>query len=508
MKPPIQEQVEKIIDEGKGRRRSVIVRMATPEDETTRISKITSEAIQKRNMAVSARDVLPLPLENMKVPPSGERTRYNKQKLRSGMSLAAQVAAAESPDVEKSFLIDANISNFKPLFETDVGQSSLDQMKAESPESASLWLSNSVVLDLSKDELDRLPEAVEGIQAIYPNRRHGIPPYVESSRIPEEISDNKACSWGVERTGALAAWGAYNVRGKGVKVAILDTGVDPQHPDLAGKVADWAEFDRLGRIVTNSNAHDSGEHGTHCAGVVAGGNNSGQWIGVAPEADLLVAKVLDGDNGGTDAQIQAGIQWATQKGADVISMSLGGAWFQTEVRDDYMNTFMTCAQLGIPVVVSIGNEGNQTTGMPGNDFFAFSVGATDYRDRVAGFSGGRTHFIRESTLLPPEALPLIYKKPDVSAPGVLVVSSTPNGKYKAFNGTSMAAPHVAGAIALLLSTTAIRQNVPQNQRAFLIQDLLVGAVEEMGESGQDHRYGFGRVNILRALGYARELGYM
>ena len=175
----------------------------------------------------------------------------------------------------------------------------------------------------------------------------------------------------------------------GVKVGLLDTGVDPTHPDLEGKVTDWAEFDASGAQVPSSQPHDSGEHGTHCAGIIAGGNASGQWIGVAPEVKIAAAMVLKGKRGGTDAQILAGMQWAVESGVDVINMSLGGVWFDPEVRDDYMNTFISCLRLGIPVVVAIGNAGAETTGTPGNDFFAFSVGATDHKDRIAGFSGGR-----------------------------------------------------------------------------------------------------------------------
>jgi len=109
-------------------------------------------------------------------------------------------------------------------------------------------------------------------------------------------------------------------------------------------------------------------------------------------------------------------------------------------------------------------------------------------------------------------LPLVYSKPELSAPGVAVYSSTPNkgGKpqWKAANGTSMATPHVAGAIAQLLSATSLKDKVsPSIVRAQLIQDLLMGSVEELGEVGQDHRYGYGRLDVLRAIGAAHDLGY-
>ncbi len=311
---------------------------------------------------------------------------------------------------------------------------------------------------------------------------------------------------GVNKIGALSVWGAYNARGKGVKIALLDTGVDIDHPDLKGKITNWAEFDSDGRQVIGSQPHDSAEHGTHCAGTLVGGRASGRWIGVAPEAEIAAALVLKGGEG-TDAQILAGIEWAIDCKVDVINMSLGGLPLDVQVPDPYTQALLSALQAGIPIVTAIGNEGNQITSTPGNDLFAFSVGATDYLDRPAGFSGGRTHILKESRYFNPDVLPLIYSKPEVSAPGVAIYSCVPGNEWTAFNGTSMATPHVAGAIALLLSATNIREYVSGKERAFLIQDLLAGTVEELGESGQDHRYGFGRIDVLRAIGFAKEKGY-
>jgi subtilisin family serine protease len=209
---------------------------------------------------------------------------------------------------------------------------------------------------------------------------------------------------------------------------------------------------------------------------------------------------------GSDAQILAGIEWAIQKKVDIISLSLGGLTWDVEAPDPYTRVIVKALASGIPVITAIGNEGSQTTGAPGNDWFAFSVGATDYRDRPAGFSGGRTHVIRKSRFLSPDQLPLVYSKPEVSAPGVAIHSAIPGGKYATFNGTSMATPHVAGALALLLSATSLKR-VPSEQRAPLLQDLLIGSVEELGEAGKDHRYGFGRIDILRAIGFAKDSGY-
>lgn len=510
MKDPVEEQIERIIDEGDGRRRSVIVRMTSPEEALMQLSFTASASIQKRNLALTARDVIPPPLDKISPPESGERTNYSKKMLRAeDHSVTAQMAVIKTKKVTSYSLKRSGMKVLKPLLDSDLVQKSKSMARVEKTEPNPFWISNSVALNMSKDDLAKLPQDVPLIQGIYPNRHLSLPIVVEPKRLPANIQDNKACSWGINAIGALAAWGAYGAQGRGVTVGLLDTGVDDTHPDLVDKVAAWAEFDAEGRQVPDSTPHDTDEHGTHCAGIIAGGNKSksGQWIGVAPRAQLAAALVIDGKRGGTDAQVLAGIQWAAEQGVDVINMSLGGVWFDPEVRDDYMNSLLSCLRLGIPVVVAIGNSGHQTTGTPGNDFFAFSVGATDHEDRIAGFSGGRTHIIRESNIIPDKSLPLVYSKPDVSAPGVAIKSCTPGGDWKNFNGTSMAAPHVAGAMALLLSATTIRQKVERNQRAFLLQDFMISSVEEMGESGQDHRYGFGRVDILRAIGFAKEGGY-
>ncbi|HEX8417774.1 MAG TPA: S8 family serine peptidase [Methylobacterium sp.] len=352
---------------------------------------------------------------------------------------------------------------------------------------------------------------MKNIEDIYPNRRLFVPPVAVPRKLPDLVEDNKVSSWGLRKVGALSAWGAYECRGEGILVGLLDTGVDARHPDLVGKIAHWAEFDDAGRQVKNSKPHDSDRHGTHCAGTIVGGNASRRWIGMAPKAKIAAALVLKGRFGGTDAQILAGIDWAVNLDVDVISMSLGGLVMGPEVPSTYTSAIMSALRVGIPVVAAIGNEGSQTSGSPGSDYFAFAVGATDTADRAAGFSGGRTQVIRSSSFFPEGALPVVYSKPDVSAPGVAVYSCVPTGPgikepWEHFNGTSMAAPHVAGAIALLLSATNIK-NVDPADRAFLIQDLLTGSAEELGEAGQNHRFGFGRIDVLGAIGFAKELGY-
>ncbi len=486
----VNEQLEKILDEEKGNRLSVIVRMASSDEKDQNkneslLLEIASDGIRQRNISMSARDLLP-------------DTQLNRQRKRSSIK---QTLTTDSTNELRKI----GLNYIEPLLSSEIVNS--EQSKKEQKNIQSFWTSRSVYLNVLKDDLRKLLDEVPQIRSIYPNRVLKVPKLVEVKNLPPVVLENKTSSWGIQKIGALAAWGAYNARGEGVKVGLLDTGVDSKHPDLDGKISSWAEFDENGKLIQDSTPYDSDQHGTHCAGIIAGGNASGQWIGVAPEAKLAVALVLNGKNGGTDAQVLAGIDWLVEQNVDVISMSLGGLTLGPETPSTYTEAILTCLTAGIPVVTAIGNEGNQTTGSPGNDIFAYSVGATDYYDRAAGFSGGRTHIIRQSSFIPPEQLPIPYSKPDVVAPGVAIRSSIPEMKWGAFNGTSMATPHVAGAIALLLSATSIRNRTKADQKAILIQNLLTGSVDELGESGQDHRFGFGRIDVLRAIGFAIERGY-
>ncbi len=525
MEKRLKERLEELIDEGSGAVRSVIVQMRTDDIVTKKLLKTASQAMRSRLMSSSARDMLPPKADAMKFTKAGKHTSASVKHLRANkLSMAAQIGLYVNSLQTRAALESLGLASLAPLIDSVFVQSAMDRIattriskkrkgKSKTSKKDSIphfWSSASAVIELDKDDVWNLPDNVAGIVDIYPNRRVTVPPVVDAtpSSLTQNIIENMASAWGIQSIGALSVWGAYGARGKGIKICVLDTGIDTEHPDLAGKLskADWAEFDERGDIVTDSSPYDSGEHGTHCAGIVAGGNASGQWIGVAPEASLSCGLVLKG-GAGTTAQILAGMQWAIDQSVDIISMSLGGLQMSSDVIDTYTRQIITANQLGIPVVVAIGNEGSQTTGAPGNDYFSFAVGATDAEDRAVGFSGGRTQVVTQSRFIPDEYLPLSYSKPEVTAPGVAIKSAIPGSKYASWNGTSMAAPHVAGAMALLLSATNIKQIVPPNELAYVLQDLITGSVDELGESGKDHRYGFGRIDVLRAIGFAKDRGY-
>ena len=496
----LKNQIEKIIDESTTKNVDVLIKLAHENGDLKRYVNISSEVISNRSANVSARNLIPPPKDILPADSSDKKKMRKLSTSRLSMTKTLH-ASYKYQFQEKQALKRKNQDSLKPLISSSIGKKLSKDMKG-------FWSSKSARMSMTKDDLYKIPKEVPNISSVYPNRLIKMPPVTKSNSLPAIVEDNKGYTWGLAKTGALATWGVFEAKGDGVKVAVLDTGVDPEHPDLVSKISDFAEFDKNGFTIKQgiNAAYDSGEHGTHCAGTIAGGNASGRWIGMAPGAKIMAGLVLK-KGIGYDAQILAGMEWAIDNGADVISMSLGGLQLGPIVLDIYTEQILTARQLGIPVVISVGNEGSQTSGSPGNNFFALTVGATNHDDNVAGFSGGRTQLIEHSDFIDPLYLPFSYSKPEISAPGVDIFSCVPGGKHEAWNGTSMAAPHVAGAIALLLSKEGQVQNLSGLQRVELINSLILGTVKDLGEAGQDHRYGIGRLDVLRAVGFAQELGY-
>ncbi|MFF5931729.1 S8 family serine peptidase [Streptomyces hydrogenans] len=247
----------------------------------------------------------------------------------------------------------------------------------------------------------------------------------------------------VPQIGAPEAW-AKGFDGKGVKVAVLDTGVDATHPDLAGRIIEARNF------TETADAVDHHGHGTHVASTVGGSGaaSGGRNKGVAPGADLMVGKVLNDAGQGSDSSVLGGMEWAARNGAKVISMSLGTA--AATDGTDPLSTAVNelSAETGALFVIAAGNvgPGATTIGSPGSADSALTVAAVDKQDRIASFSS-RGPRLRDSAL-----------KPDIAAPGVNIVAARAGGTtmgtpvdahYTAASGTSMATPHVAGAAAIL-----------------------------------------------------------
>lgn len=269
--------------------------------------------------------------------------------------------------------------------------------------------------------------------------------------------------WALTKIGASAAWDL--ARGAGVLVAVVDTGVDYTHEDLAGggKVVNGYDF-----VDSDADAMDVQGHGTHVAGIVAGrGDNATGVAGIAPDANILAVRVLDGDGSGYYSWIASGITYAADHGAKVINLSLGGADSSDVLRD----AINYAAARGIFVACASGNEALTTLDYPGRYSNCFTVGATTSGDSRASFSNYGVGL-------------------DITAPGDNILSTTMGDGYESWSGTSMAAPYVAGVAALLFSQDLVRSQV---------QMVLRDTATDRGAAGYDTVYGYGRVNAAAAV---------
>jgi subtilisin family serine protease len=238
--------------------------------------------------------------------------------------------------------------------------------------------------------------------------------------------------WGLEAIGIPELW-SQGLTGKGVGVAHLDTGVDATHPALAGRVVSFVEFDDRANPLPGKQPYDSGTHGTHTAGTVAGKDINGLKIGVAPDAELHCGRVIEYQD--PLVQILAGMDWALGQGVRVLSSSLGIKGY-----NPFLVTVMDRLRAaGILPIVAVGNEGadpGHPTRSPANYPNSMAVGAVDSDGQVAYFS----------SYGPADGGPV---KPDVVAPGIGITSAVPGGGAEIMDGSSMATPHVAGLAALL-----------------------------------------------------------
>lgn len=513
MKRELKRQLEALMDETQGAYTDVIVQFKSENDKSLAdLIKVAVETERNRSMLVDPEFILPPAASAL-----DSETSRNRRKLKEhDANFMANMITASSKLLLGSVLSAAPLDGFLTdhLVQQAVSRvKSRLKSKAMQAEPLSLANIDAVRVMVGRNDLPKIiADKAEQIEGVYENAHIKAPRVVQNSTVGT-TDPYLNTTWGLEYTKALSAWSTFQTRGQRadgsrVRVAVLDTGVDPDHPDIAHRLVDFAEFNRSGMIVSQGvdKARDSGSHGTHVAGTVVGGNASGSWIGMAPDAELISGLVLDGANGGSLAQVIKGIEWAVNSGAEVINLSLGGLTFDSSVGTPYQRAIVSALVKGSLVVAAIGNDGHQTTGAPGNDYFSLAVGAHDLNGRCAGFSGGRTHVLDQSNIIEQKDLPLVYTKPDVAAPGVGVKSCVPGGKWSEYNGTSMATPHVSGAAALLLAATNIH-NRSERQRAFLLRDLLLGGVVDHGESGQDQRFGYGAINILKTIDAALQRGF-
>jgi subtilisin family serine protease len=352
------------------------------------------------------------------------------------------------------------------------------------------------VLPVAKMEVTRKTLAVlaeqPNVVAVMPNQRVALiePKTVDYQTLnTQERKDG--LTWGLKQLDIPEIW--KTTKGADINVAVMDTGVHGDHPALQDRVRGFMMADPLGRRVEANPSFDGDEHGTHVCGTIAGGTTpDGVSIGVAPEANLLVAGVLVGR--GTLAALIEGLSWAIENGADVINMSLGFAYYEplfTQVFDLLLDN-------GALPVVAIGNESHGNTSSPGSAYNALSVGAfekqTGGKLAVSPFSSG-------ASLSFPGEEPSLVIKPDIVAPGAQVYSAIPPRKtqdgsfeYNYMDGTSMATPHVAGVPALLLAAE------PEGPLQRIVEVMQETAKHPGGNKLRpDNRWGFGMIQPVEAL---------
>lgn len=289
------------------------------------------------------------------------------------------------------------------------------------------WASQSFLVRIPQSQVARLAQ-IPGVKRVYPNRSVRVNQPVASAL---STPVNSGSNWALQHIGAPSLW-ASGLRGQGIRIGHLDTGVDTAHPDLRGKVVAFAEIGPDG-LPRPGQPYDSSLHGTHTAGLLVANN-----VGVAPDARLVSALVLPGGYG-TLAQVLGGLDWVLEQNVQIVSMSLGleGAW------SEFVPVVERMKQMGVLPVFAIGNSGG-TPASPGNMPGVLGVGASNPSNQVAGFSSrGEVRWGAPYST--------VVSKPDLVAPGVDVLSTIPGGRYMAMSGTSVSTAIVAGSAALLLS---------------------------------------------------------
>nr|WP_240742035.1 S8 family serine peptidase [Micromonospora zingiberis] len=372
----------------------------------------------------------------------------------------------------------------------------LDERKA--PHTA-YWIANAVRVEGDKallDEIARRPE----VDRIAPSRSYPLvlPATAEAAR-----ARTAAVEWGLSNIGAPRVWEDFGDRGEGIVVANIDSGVRYDHPALVASYRgnlgggfdhayNW--FDPAG-VCTGAAPCDNNDHGTHTMGTMVGDDGAGNQIGVAPGAKWIAAKGCEARTC-SDASLLAAGQWVLAPTdasgqnprpdlrPDIVNNSWGGdggdPWYQ--------QTVAAWRAAGMFPVFSAGNDGPAcgSAGSPGDNPNAYAVGAYDVNDTIAGFSGRGSG----TTLI----------KPNIAAPGSNVRSSVRNGGYASFSGTSMAAPHVAGTVALVWSAApSLRGDIAGTEELLDRTARDVDATNCGGTPADNNVFGEGRLDAYAAV---------
>ena len=343
-----------------------------------------------------------------------------------------------------------------------------------------LWATNALIVRAEPSVIDEL---AHDPSVAFVSEDTMIPlPKVTEETAP--IARDDEVVWSVQKINAPAVWSELGLTGEGVTVAIVDTGMDGTHPDLAGKVVAFKDF-----IGTSTTPIDGQGHGTHTAGTITGTGKGGKKTGVAPGAKLIIARVF-GPGGASTADLLKAMEWimdpdgnpATNDGPRVCSNSWGS---NSQTDRSFWKVIEAWRAANIFPSFAAGNAGPgpKTVGIPGGYPVAFAAGATDTGDGIASFSSRGPITWDGADLI----------KPDVSAPGHNVISCKDGGGYRSMSGTSMACPHVSGLVTLMI------QGNPSLTVAE-IETILRDNAIDLGAPGNDNNFGRGRIDARKTCG--------
>ena len=379
-----------------------------------------------------------------------------------------------------------------------------------------LWMANALNFSANKAAIADLARRSDIALIGYDMERNWIP----ENETPRMASGSREITSNVLQVNANQVWD-LGFTGEGVVVAVIDTGVNYNHVDVADHLWDGGEeFPHHGYDVYNNDNDpiDDMGHGSHCAGTVCGDGTGGSQTGMAPDATLMCVKCLNANGGGGASPIAAGIQWAVEHGCDLFSMSLGIANSSVTDRTLLRNMCVAALDAGVVAAIAAGNEGNSQGqypipnnvrvpgscpppymddvqgANPGDLSCSVCIGAVDSNDNAAYFtSHGPVTWSNTSFGDYPYNPGIGLIRPDVCAPGVDIKSLNyaSNSGYTTMSGTSMATPCVAGCMALMLS-----KNIDLTPAE--VCQILEETAHPLAP-GKSNIYGFGRVDVLAAI---------
>ncbi|ADU29422.1 peptidoglycan-binding protein [Evansella cellulosilytica] len=404
-----------------------------------------------------------LELEEDLITSTSENNRLIESDSINNIFSSKEIGIKENKEIEST---KNNNDDVKEDSELEV-RNHQDQVSYESPDSDEdkviVLFKNQANKDLITNAKGTIHHEFKNIPALAISIPHQAIEGLKNNPNVISVEENKShvfqrqtVDWGIERVQAPLAW-ENGFTGKGVKVAIIDTGIDTTHSDLdiAGCFS-----------ATNApTCEDSDGHGTHVAGIIGARDNDVGVVGIAPEASIYAARVSNLEGEIWSADIIAAVDWAISEGVDIINMSLGSSEYSS-----ILDHALTKANNeGILLVAAAGNDNKSPVNYPAALPHVIAVSATDKNDKLASFSN-------------------IGNEIEVSAPGTSIPSTFINNSYATMSGTSMAAPHVSGVLALMIEANPDLDHVE-------LRKLMHANSMDIGPEGKDHYFGYGLVQF-------------